>query len=241
MINLLKVDFKSLFKLKAVKWAILGAFVFSILLSLQSITDKTPAFENFFNGAIVVNLLSVAVGGLYINNDFSQNTIRNKIVIGYTRTKILFSKVIVVFCFYLLTTLAAWIPAFCINYFMLETDNVLWEAITKGILLSIYTLFNNMAITILLGVSARNATGAILPVFLAEAIPVAGMLLLEVLSVSDAEQLFNFVKAVPNIAIMILSPYTVPENMYLSLITTAVFCCGCLLLGLLTFNQAELS
>ena len=77
---------------------------------------------------------------------------------------------------------------------------------------------------------------------MAEAIPVAGMLISEVLSVSDsAKKLYDLVIAVPNIEVMMLSPYVVPANINLSIIITCVFTGLCLLLGLYVFNKAELN
>ena len=81
-----------------------------------------------------------------------------------------------------------------------------------------------------------------LPVFLAEAIPVSGMLIAEVLSVSDnAKKAYDFVMAIPNIEIMMLSPYVVPANIELSLIITVIFCFVCVGLSLIVFHKAELS
>lgn len=242
MLNLFKVEWLSLIKMKAVKWSFVGMLILSIALNLQYLTDNTPAFEGLFNGLMVVNLLSVAVGGLALNNDFSQNTIRNKIVIGYSRTTIVLTKTLIIALYYFLLALIAFIPALIIHCGMLETKDVVWEAVNKGFILTGLNIINNVGLTMLLGLSARSVIGAVLPVFLAEAIPVSGMLISEVLSVSDsAKKLYDLVIAVPNIEVMMLSPYVVPANINLSIIITCVFTGLCLLLGLYVFNKAELN
>lgn len=241
MFKLLQVELYTLTKMKAFKLSVLGAIILSILLNVQYITDKTPAFESFFNGVLVLNLIAVAIGGLIINNDYAQNTIRNKVVIGYSRTSIFVAKTLLILLYYIIIFVVAFIPSLYIHCFMLETENVIWEAVWKGFALSGLNIVNNVAITILLGMSVKNVAGVVLPVFLAEAIPVSGMLILEVLSVSNAKKMFEFVQAIPNIEIMMLSPYTVPANMGLSLIITGVFTTFCLLLSWHVFNTAELN
>ena len=125
---------------------------------------------------------------------------------------------------------------------MLEAKDVVWEAVNKGFILTGLNIINNVGITMLLGLSARSVIGAVLPVFLAEAIPVSGMLISEVLSVSDsAKKLYDIVIAIPNIEVMMLSPYVVPAIINLSIIITCVFTGLCLLLGLYVFNKAELN
>ena len=242
MLKLIKTEFITLFKMKSVKWSFFGMFLLSIALNFQYVSDKTPAFEGLFNGMMVVNLLSVAIGGLILNTDFSQNTIRNKIVLGYSRISIVLSKVLIIACYYLLMAITAFVPALIIHCGFLETKDIVWEAINKSFVITGLNIFNNVALTILLGVSARTIIGAVLPVFLAEAIPVSGMLIAEVLSVSDnTKKAYDFVMAIPNIEIMMLSPYIVPANLELSIIITLVFSGLCLLLSLYTFCKAELN
>lgn len=242
MLNLFKVEWLALIKMKAVKWSFVGMLILSIALNLQYLTDNTPAFEGLFNGLMVVNLLSVAVGGLALNNDFSQNTIRNKIVIGYSRTTIVLTKTLIITLYYFLLALTAFIPALIIHCSLLEAKDVVWEAVNKGFILTGLNIINNVGLTMLLGLSARSVIGAVLPVFLAEAIPVSGMLISEVLSVSDsAKKLYDIVIAIPNIEVMMLSPYVIPANIDISLIITVVFSGVCLLLSLYVFNKAELN
>ena len=242
MLNLFKVEWLALIKMKAVKWSFVGMLILSIALNLQYLTDNAPAFEGLFNGLMVVNLLSVAVGGLALNNDFSQNSIRNKIVIGYSRTTIVLTKTLIIALYYFLLALTAFIPALIIHCGMLEAKDVVWEAVNKGFILTGLNIINNVGLTMLLGLSARSVIGAVLPVFLAEAIPVSGMLISEVLSVSDsAKKLYDIVIAIPNIEVMMLSPYVIPANIDISLLITAVFSGVCLLLSLYVFNKAELN
>ena len=242
MLNLFKVEWLSLIKMKAVKWSFVGMLILSIALNLQYLTDNTPAFEGLFNGLMVVNLLSVAVGGLALNNDFAQNTIRNKIVIGYSRTTIVLTKTLIIALYYFLLALTAFIPALIIHCYMLEAQDVVWEAVNKGFILTGLNIINNVGLTMLLGLSARSVIGAVLPVFLAEAIPVSGILISEVLSVSDsAKKLYDIVIAIPNIEVMMLSPYVIPANIDLSIIITCVFTGICLLLSGYIFTKAELA
>ena len=242
MLKLFQVEWITLIKMKAVKLSFMGIFFISFALNLQYLTDKTPAFEGLFNGAMVINLLSAAVGGLVLNNDFAQNTIRNKIIIGYSRTTIALVKTLIITTYYLLMAIIAFIPALIIHCGMLETKDVVWEAVNKGFVLTGLNILINVGITMLLGLSARSVFGVVLPVFLFESIPVSGLLLAEVLSVSEsAKGLFEFVQAIPNIEIMMLSPYVIPANMDLSFVITGVLTSICLLLSLYVFNKAELN
>lgn len=242
MFNLFKVEWLTLWKMKAVKWSFIGMILISLALNIQYVTNNTPAFDGLFNGVFVINLLAVAIGGLILNNDFSQNTIRNKIILGYSRTTIVLTKTLIMATYYFMLAIAAFIPALIIHCGILETKDVVWEAINKGFVLTFFNIANNVALTILLGISIRTNIGVILPVFVVESIPVSGMLIAEGLSVTEgAEKIYDFVMAIPNIETMMLNPYVVPANMDLSFIITLVITGICLLLSIYVFNKAELN
>lgn len=241
MLNLLKVEFKTLFKLKPTKLSIVGSLVLAALMSLISVLNEEPAMTSLFNGIFIVNLISVAIGGLFVNNDFSQNTIRNKMVVGHSRWSVYCSKFSTVLTFYIMISIAYMLPSFLINYFCLETEGIVWEAMWKNFALVGMSIIINAIITVFLAMEMRNAAGVVLPIAVAEGLPVAGTLLLEVLSVSDIPKLFKFVKSIPNIQTMMLYPQIIPENVWLSFTITCGTVVVLFAIGYLSFRKADLN
>jgi ABC-type transport system involved in multi-copper enzyme maturation permease subunit len=241
MLKLLKVEFKILFKWKPTRLAFVSFVLLAVLMSAMSMLNEEQSMSSLFNGLFIVNLIAVAIGGLFINNDYSQNTIRNKITVGHSRSNIYCAKFISVFVFYIMLTLIYAVPSFLINYIGLGTDGVIAEAMYKNIILVLLSILMNTSLTVFIAMTLRNVAGGVMPVVLAESIPVAGTLCLEVLSVSDKPDLFKFVQAVPTIQGMMLSPQVVPENIGLSVSIAFVFSIVLLTLGYLIFRKADLN
>lgn len=241
MINLLKVEFKTLFKWKPTKLAFISFFLLAIIMSAISVLNKEQSMSSLFNGMFIVNLIAVALGGLFIHNDYSQNTIRNKITVGCSRSGIYFSKIITVFLFYITLTIVYAVTSFIINYFGIGTDGVIAEAMWKNGLLVLLSILMNISMTIFISMTIRNVAGGVMPVVLAESIPIAGTLCLEVLSVSDMPELLKFVQAIPTVQGMMLSPDVIPENIKLSVCIAFVFSTLLLLIGYMLFRRMDLN
>ena len=82
MLNLLKSDLKALFKWKATIYAILAVFALSISSILLNISYDDPTLSSFFELAYVNIMIISVIIGLFVYRDYSQNTIRNKIVVS---------------------------------------------------------------------------------------------------------------------------------------------------------------
>jgi hypothetical protein len=128
-----------------------------------------------------------------------------------------------------------------INYFCLETKEVVWEAMWKNFALIGMALTINTMLTVFLAMAIRNVGGVALPIAVAEGLPVIGSLLLELLSVSDMPGLFKFVNSIPNIQAMMLSPQIVPTNLDLSLYITCGTVVVLFTIGCLSFIKADLN
>jgi hypothetical protein len=207
----------------------------------MSIVNEEPAMTSLFSGMFIVNLLSVAIGGLFVNNDYTQNTIRNKIVAGHPRLNIYCAKLITVFVFYVMLTLVYVVPSFLINIFCLDTNEVIWEAMWKNFSLVTMTIVINAIITVFLAMAIRNVAGVVLPIAAAEGLPVIGTLALEVLSVSDMQILYKIIKSIPNIQTMMLAPSVIPTDILLSYIITLSTVTFLLTIGYLSFRTADLN
>ena len=96
MLNLLKSDLKVLFKWKATIYAILAIFALSASSILLNISYDDPILGSFFELAYVNIMIISVIIGLFVYRDYSQNTIRNKIVVGYGRVSIFVAKTITI-------------------------------------------------------------------------------------------------------------------------------------------------
>ena len=97
--NLLRADFFRLWRSKSF-WAcmvfqIVCGLFFSILIYVQSSIDSNILPDwNFFSGLTFLCVLSAFFCGLFIGTEYSDGTMRNKLVVGYRRWEIYLSHLI---------------------------------------------------------------------------------------------------------------------------------------------------
>lgn len=173
MTNLIKTDFSRLFK-KLSFWVCLviicGLSVFP--LAMQKYWDTinneeyTLTAENYLlsTNIVFIPLLIAIVAGIYVVKDFSDHTVRNKIVYGYSRISIYISNWIVsafVALFYFFASIAVTLivgtPLLGIN-----TDLLFSGASIYYILISIPHLLTYVSITLFFCMLMQSAGGAII-------------------------------------------------------------------------------
>lgn len=144
MSRLLSADFARLKKNKFFWICMIGMFLFGVFMAvmhyiaMQEYGENKPQITSIlFSYALVVVFLIPAFVSLFVGTEYSDGTIRNKMIIGHTRSRIYLSNLIVcsiaglVFCTcYLIGVFAVALPLYTI-----DTD------ILKGIMILILCSF----------------------------------------------------------------------------------------------------
>lgn len=100
MSKLLRADFARLFKSKVFWFFMAFVFVSEVFSCIDLYREKTKGyFPNgdslLFDVCVQMLIIAAVFIGLFVGTDYSNGTVRNKIIVGHTRTEIYFSNLIV--------------------------------------------------------------------------------------------------------------------------------------------------
>lgn len=163
MSRLLSADFAKLKKNKFFWICMIGMFLLGVFMTamhyiaMQEYGENEPQITNIlFSYALVVVFLIPAFVSLFVGTEYSDGTIRNKMIIGHTRSRIYLSNLIVcsiaglVFCTcYLIGVFAVALPLYTI-----DTD--IWKGITILILCSFVMSIAFTALCVLTALLCQN-------------------------------------------------------------------------------------
>ncbi len=163
MSKIIKVELKNIFRKFDIRCTLI---IFALLGFITGIINKTESnlsCEGIFEWTMVLTLLISALGGLYISKDYSQNTIRNKIIVGHNRFSIYLSKQIAITIMYLASVGLFILSAVISNFMLVGIDNLNKEALLVGILVSLFVVITCSAITTFISMSIKSETGGLMP------------------------------------------------------------------------------
>lgn len=102
MSKLLRADFARLWKSRIFWIGIAYTFAIGVAAAVMPYHDSLilpsyhPSFDNFlFTNCMFMPIVSAVFVGLFVGTDYSNGTIRNKLVVGHTRVAVYFSNLIV--------------------------------------------------------------------------------------------------------------------------------------------------
>ncbi|MBQ8921974.1 MAG: hypothetical protein IJ060_07415 [Oscillospiraceae bacterium] len=104
MNKLLSFEFRNAFKLLYVKLLPLIFLLFGILCGILNGNNGDGSMDGLPSICAALFEIVTVIGGMVMSKDFTQNTIRNKIIVGHSRTKIYLAKQILLTVIYLLNT-----------------------------------------------------------------------------------------------------------------------------------------
>lgn len=163
MSKLIKIELKNIFSKFDIRCTLLILTLLGFVTGILNKENSDPSCEGIFEWTMVLTLLISALGGLYISRDYTQNTIRNKIIVGHTRFGIYLSKQIAISSMYLACA-GLFIAATIISNFMfIGTTNLNKEALWTGIFVSIFVVIVLSTITTFIAMSVKKETGGLMP------------------------------------------------------------------------------
>ncbi len=163
MSKLIKVELKNIFSKFDIRCTLLMLTLLGFVTGILNKGNSYPSCEGIFEWTMVLTLLISALGGLYISRDYTQNTIRNKIIVGHTRFGIYLSKQIAITSMYLACALLFMASTIISNFMFVGTTNLNKEALWTGILVSIFVVIVLSTLTTFIAISIKKETGGLMP------------------------------------------------------------------------------
>ncbi len=163
MSRLIKVELKSIFGKFDIRSTMLILTLLGFVTGILNKGNSSPSCDGIFEWTMVLTLLISALGGLYISRDYTQNTIRNKIIVGHTRLGIYLAKQIAVTSMYLACSGLFMVSMIISNFMFIGTDKLNMNALLTGILVSIFGIIVLSTITTFIAMSVKKETGGLMP------------------------------------------------------------------------------
>jgi hypothetical protein len=243
MANLLAEGYRRLFKGKRfyiVLAVIVG--VAALILTFVKIfdTEHTARVDGMiFMMTGTMPLLISITAGLLIVQDFRNNTVRNKIIIGHSRTKIYLANLIVSCTVAVIYQLAFWLVTIALGGILLQFEFFPSGEIFANMGLALVIQLTFTAVIVFLCNSMRNIGGFVISMIMHEIVLMASPVMLLIKS----EKVQNFIgEIVPSFQVsMVEYGYAeYPDKVYIALIADAVIFIAATIGGILIFNKSDL-
>ena len=193
--------------------------------------NNLPICDGIFEWALVLTLLISALGGLYISRDYTQNAIRNKIIVGHTRFSIYLSKQIAITLMYLVCSGLFMLFTIFSNFMFIGTENLNKEALWIGLLVSFFVIVTVSIITMFIAMTIKKETGGLMPLLVMFIMMMFSAMAMEFIK-GDAIEVINDI--VPTSQMMLLNlmnvdPHPIRHILYSILISIIFFVSGYLI------------
>jgi hypothetical protein len=212
----------------------------ALLISGMNVLNEEPALSGIFTFPAIVLLIISAIGGLFNYQDYPQNTIRNKIVVGHSRAEVYLAKTITIFVLHIMVVATFMLLYGVIGCSFLDTEYVVWEAFGKNCAIVLSSTLVVAAITSMISINIKSPLGGLLPMIFVSSILFGGIFGMEILSVNDAEQAIKMLQSVPVTCLLNCSEIMVPDNMRITITTSIVVTMVFVTIGYLAFRKADL-
>lgn len=178
MFNLLNESFSRLkkdltFKVCLIIVLAIPVLIISMEKILLNIFNENPSGFNAANKCLfmmtgMLPLFIAIAAGFFIASDFKQNTVRNKIICGYSRTSIYMANWITSVCITLIYHIASTIVSMAVGSILFEPGEIFTKVNIYYSLVCIPVLISFTSITVTMTMMLKNAAGAIFSYFIHE-------------------------------------------------------------------------
>ena len=247
MVNLLAEGYRRLFKGKRfyiVLAVIVGvaAFVLTLVTILSSTFDDSasPKADGmlFMMTGTMPLLISIAAG-LLIVQDFRNNTIRNKIIVGHSRTNIYLASLIVSITVAVIYQFAFWLTVIGLGSILMGFNEFPSKAIFVNMFVALVIQLTFTAVIVFLCNSMKNIGGFVISLTMHYIVSMLSAFLLFVKSEKVQELITELV---PSYQVNIVEyGYTeVPEHLPVILLADLAIIVVTTIGGILIFNKSDL-
>lgn len=140
-----------------------GMAVFALFMkimdyvSMREYSGSVPSFESLLLiYALVIGFLMAAFVSLFVGTEYSDGTIRNKLIIGHTRVSIYLSNLITCFAAGVMMCLAYLIPALAVSALLCRSDSTDFRMLLLMILYSFVLTLAFTSLYTLAGMICQN-------------------------------------------------------------------------------------
>ncbi len=241
MLNLLKAEFKTLFKWKATLYLLFFALVFGAVTPVfNSVIYEDPTLSGCFEFIYVYMMITSIISGLFIYRDYSQNTIRNKVVVGHRRISIYLSKVIVTCVLFICVVSTLALSNIVIGLCVGDLDYIDWSVYLQNFGMVLCTAVTISSFVGLLAINLQSPLGAMLPMMFLMALAFFSLIYVEMLMINEQTEILNLFQTLPVTSTMMLSETVKPYDITGTVAYTTVLSFLMNSTGALIFRKIDL-
>jgi len=243
MANLLAEGYRRLFKGK--RFYIVLAVIIAIPTIAAVFLRIVEKRALNLGGALVFSLIGTMsmfisiTAGLFIINDFKNNTIRNKIIIGHSRAKIYLANLIISLTVAFIYQIVFWLTLIVFGKTIMRFDDFPSKEIFQNMLLTLAIIFAFTSCFVFICTTLKNTGGFALSLMLDT---VVSMLVLLVMIIPQKEISKILSIAVPSMQKNSLSnnPTVVPDNIWWMILIDIGICVAVTIAGIEIFKKSDL-
>ena len=243
MANLLAEGYRRLFKGK--RFYIVLAVIMAIPIIASVFIRIVEKRALNLGGALVFSLIGTMsmfisiTAGLFIITDFKNNTIRNKIIIGHSRTKIYLANLIISLTVAFIYQMVFWLTLIAFGNTIMRFDAFPSKEIFQNMLLTLAIIFAFTSCFVFICTTLKNTGGFALSLMLDT---VVSMLVLLVMIIPKKEISKILSIAVPSMQKNSLSnnPTVVPDNIWWMILIDIGICVVVTIARIEIFKRSDL-
>lgn len=241
MLNLLKAEFKTLFKWKATWYLLFFALVFGAVTPVfNSVIYEDPTLSGCFEFIYVYMMITSIIAGLFIYRDYAQNTIRNKVVVGHSRISIYLSKVIVTCVLFIFVVSTLSLSNIVIGLCVGDLDYIDWGVYLQNCGMVLCTAVTISSFVGLLAINIQSPLGAMLPMMFLMALAFFSLIYVAMLMINEQTEILNLFQTLPVTSTMMLSETVKPHDITGTVAYTIVLSFLMNAIGVLIFRKIDL-
>lgn len=237
MNKLLSFEFRNAFRLLYVKLMPVILLVFGIACGFLNDSNNDSSFDGLCQIVVMLSELITIIGGMLLSKDYTQNTIRNKIIVGHSRTNIYLAKQIILTALYLLDVLAFYAGYTVSTALIAGTAQLNRNGLLQSTCYIFVTYFCLSLLACFLTMTVKNALGGALPLLISY-----GAMMLSAFSEIFHSKILDYVSETLPLSQLIMSTCTKPyPHILRSCILMLCFGASCFIGGLAVFRRTNLN
>ena len=213
MLKLLRSELKALFKWRASTYTIAVMIFIGLFSVFINTSSDAPTLDGFFAFPYITMMICSVISGLFLYRDYSQNTIRNKISVGHSRSSVYFSKTITVFIFMLLNIALSSAMTLIFGSIFGDLEYIDWGIFVQNLLMTFANLCVAVTLVSLFAINIQSPVGSMLPMMLMFAVMFVGMITMELLMINENTEMIELFKTLPIMSQQFLLETEKPVNL----------------------------
>ena len=240
MHKLLKAETSALLKWRAIIYTIAIIVILGAFSPFLNIMNEDPTLGGCFEFTYIVLMITSTILGLFMYRDYSQNTIRNKIVVGHSRASVYFSKSITISGFMLLVIIMFFALSVSIGACFGDIGYIDWNIFVQNCLMVLISTLAIASLVALTSICIQSPIGAMLPLMLMMTAMFVCMIMLEMFMVNENTAMIELFQTMPILSLITLTETTKPFDLIGTAVYGAVLICVLQIGGYTIFRKMDL-